>query len=63
MSKEIKKRIDELRWEMEQASTPGIFILNPKMMEINEEITKLQSECEHNFIDGQCEFCYHLEGC
>ena len=63
MSKEIKKRIDELRWEMEQASTPGIFTLNPKMIEINEEITKLQSECKHNFIDGQCEFCYYLEGC
>ena len=63
MSKEIKNRIDELRWELEQVMVPGIFTLNPEAVRINDEIVKLQSECKHNFIDGQCEFCYHLEGC
>lgn len=63
MSKAIKERIDELRWELEQAMIPGVFTLNPEVVKINEEIVKLQSECKHNFIDGQCEFCYHLEGC
>ena len=63
MSKEIKKRIDELRWELERVMVPGIFTLNPEAVRINVEIAKLQSECEHNFIDGQCEFCYHLEDC
>lgn len=62
MSKEIKEKIDQLRWELEEAYVPGIFTLNPKMVEINEQISALQDQCKHNYIEGQCEFCYRLEG-
>lgn len=62
MSKEIKEQIDLLRWELEQACVPGVFTLNPKMVEINKQISALQDQCEHNYIEGQCEFCYRLEG-
>ena len=62
MSKEIKKRIDELRWQLEEAFSPDMFTLNPEVVRINNEIETLQNECNHHYVEGQCEFCYHLEG-
>lgn len=62
MSKEIKEKIDQLRWEMEDAYEPGVFILNRRMVEINDQIIALQDQCSHHYVDGQCEFCYRLEG-
>jgi hypothetical protein len=58
MSKEIKKRIDELSIEIEQLVDPTTFVLNPRINEIDKEIKELQAKCNHNFIDGICEYCY-----
>ena len=58
MSKEIKKRIDELSLEAEQLMDPTTFVLNARIGEIDKEIKELQAQCQHNFIDGICEFCY-----
>ena len=62
MSKEIKMQIDELRWKLEEAAVPGVFTLNPEVVRINNEIVALQSKCNHHYVAGQCEYCYHLEG-
>ena len=62
MSKEIKAKIDELRWQLEEATVPGMFTLNPEVVRINNEIETLQNKCNHHYVEGQCEFCYHLEG-
>ena len=61
MSKEIKMKIDELRWKLEEAAVPGVFTLNPEVVRINNEIASLQSKCNHHYVEGQCEYCYHLE--
>ena len=53
MSKIIKERIDALNQEIEQLMDPTTFVLNPRIQEIEE----LQSKCQHNFVDGMCEFC------
>ena len=58
MSQEIKKRIDELSLEVEQLMDPTTFVLNPRISEIDKEIKALQAQCQHNFVDGACEFCY-----
>jgi hypothetical protein len=58
MSKEIKKRIDELSLEIESLMDPTTFVLNPRIGEIDKEIRALQSQCNHNFVNGVCEFCY-----
>ena len=58
MSKEIKKRIDELSLEIEQLMDPTTFVLNPRIGEINKEIRALQAQCKHSFVNGVCEFCY-----
>ena len=62
MSKEIKAQIDELHWQLEEAAVPGMFTLNPEVVRINKEIETLQKKCKHHYVEGQCEFCYHLEG-
>jgi hypothetical protein len=58
MSKEIKMKIDALNIEAEQLMDPTTFVLNPRISEISQEITKLQAQCNHNFVNGICEFCY-----
>ena len=58
MSKEIKKRIDELSLEIESLMDPTTFVLNHRIGEIDKEIRALQSQCNHNFVNGVCEFCY-----
>lgn len=62
MSKEIKAKIDQLCLELEQVATPGMFTLNIEAAEISNKIAALQKQCKHNFVNGQCEFCYHMEG-
>ena len=37
---------------------PTTFVLNPRIGEINKEIKELQAQCQHNFVNGVCEFCY-----
>ena len=58
MSKEIKEKIDALNQEAEQLMDPTTFVLNPRISEISQEITELQAKCQHNFVNGICEFCY-----
>jgi prefoldin subunit 5 len=58
MSEIIKERIDALNQEIEQLMDPTTFVLNPRIQEINKEIRALQAKCEHNFVNGICEFCY-----
>ena len=58
MSQEIKKKIDELSLEVERLMDPTTFVLNPRISEIDKEIKALQAQCQHNFVDGVCEFCY-----
>ena len=58
MSQEIKKKIDELSLEAEKLMDPTTFVLNKRIGEIDKEIKALQAQCQHNFVDGVCEFCY-----
>lgn len=61
-SLEIKKQIDENYALMEKNFKPSYFVLNTKTVELMEEISRLQGLCEHNFVDGKCEFCYKEKG-
>ena len=58
MSKEIKMKIDALSLEAEKLIDPTTFVLNPRIGEISKEIAQLREQCNHNFVDGVCEFCY-----
>jgi hypothetical protein len=47
---------------LEQVVTPGMFALNMEAAQITNKIAALQKQCKHSFINGQCEFCYRMEG-
>lgn len=55
---EIKKRIDENNKIIESLMSPNIFSLNNTIADLLSENKQLQSECEHNFEDGFCIYCY-----
>ena len=57
MSKEIRIKINQLSEEAEHLMDPTTFVLNPRIVAINQEIEELQSKCQHHFVDGMCEFC------
>ena len=57
MSKEIRIRMNQLSEEAERIMDPTTFVLNPRMVAINQEIEELQSKCQHHFVEGLCEFC------
>jgi hypothetical protein len=40
---------------------PSIFILQPEIQKLEEEIAELQSMCEHEFEDGVCVICGKVE--
>lgn len=57
----IKERIEELNARLENLVIPGTYVLNKDVMNIMDEIAKLQNKCSHTFEGGYCIFC-GLEG-
>lgn len=58
---EIKQKIDSNNELIEQLLSPNVFTLNTTIMKLLEENRKLQAQCNHNFVDGYCEYCYAEE--
>lgn len=57
MSKEIRIKVNQLFEEAERLMDPTTFVLNSRIIAINQEIEELQSKCQHHFVEGKCEFC------
>lgn len=58
---EIKKQIDENNAMIEMLINPSQFTLNNAVRDLLAKNAELQSLCEHNFVDGFCEYCYIME--
>jgi len=57
---EIKERVDSLYDEVEKAIGQGIFVLNPRIQEIYDELEMLEEMCPHEYDElGHCIYCYH----
>lgn len=61
MSMDIKERIDTLFTELANDVNPVMFTLSKRAVEIYNEIDELRDECEHEFVDGECIYCYFQE--
>ena len=60
---EIKEKIEALYDEIEESIGKGIFVLNPHITEIYEQIEELENQCPHDFDEiGQCKYCYYMKG-
>ena len=55
--RDIRSEIDKYYEIIDKSLTPGEFMLNVKVMEINEQIDLLREQCEHEFKDGICIYC------
>ena len=49
--------ITEKKQKIEELFDPTSFVLNPEVVKLEKEIEKLQTKCEHNYVDGVCEYC------
>jgi hypothetical protein len=49
--------ITEKKQKIEELFDPTSFVLNPEVVKLEKEIEELQTKCEHNYVDGVCEYC------
>lgn len=59
---EIKERIDFYNKQIEACFYPNKFTLNNVILEMTEEIKKLQEMCPHQYEDNFCIYCYKHKG-
>lgn len=45
------------RAALEDLIDPATFVLNPEAQKLMNEITELQSECPHEYVNGECKYC------
>lgn len=55
---EIKEKIDQNNKLIESLFTPNVFTLNNTVAALLKENEELQAKCQHNYVDGFCEYCY-----
>lgn len=60
-NEEIKNKILYNNSKIKELLDPSVFILQPEVQILIEENEELQSICNHNFINGICEFCGKVE--
>lgn len=54
----IKEKIDENNKIIESLMTPNQFTLNNTIAKLLKENQQLQNECNHDFQNGYCIYCY-----
>ena len=55
---EIKEQIDHNNRIIEDVMSPNKFTLNNTIAALLQENSKLQQQCEHDFEEGFCIYCY-----
>jgi hypothetical protein len=58
---EIKEQIDHNNRIIEDVMSPNKFTLNNIIATLLQENAKLQQQCEHDFEEGFCIYCYKSE--
>lgn len=60
-NEEIKIKIDKNNQQIENLMNPNIFTLNNAVAALLKENDALQAQCQHEFEDGYCKYCYKEE--
>lgn len=60
-AQEIRAQIDANNHMIEQLSDPGSFTLNSIIADLLVENARLQKLCPHDFMNGECIYCYKRE--
>lgn len=56
-NQEIRDKIIFNRKKIKELLDPSIFILQPEVSKLIEEIEELQTQCSHDFVGGVCIYC------
>ena len=54
---EIFHLVREKKQKIEDIFDPTSFVLNPEVVKLEEEISELQTQCEHDFVCGVGKYC------
>lgn len=54
---DIRKKIDANNTEIQNRMKKNRFVLDSVIFELSSEISKLQTECPHEFINSSCIYC------
>ena len=57
---EIRERINKNNARIQ--TLLDTFVLNKEIQDLMKEKDSLRAQCQHNFIDGVCEYCDGFEG-
>lgn len=55
---EIKEKIDQNNKIIEDCVKPNVYVLNNTINHLLIENQALQEQCEHEFSEGYCIYCY-----
>lgn len=55
---EIHKKIDDNNRIIQNLFNPNSFVLNNTIKDLLKENEELQKQCNHEFEDGYCVYCY-----
>lgn len=58
---EIYAKVQKKEAEIEALFDPSSFVLNPQIVQLENEIKELQEQCEHEYLRGECKFCKKSE--
>lgn len=61
LGKDIKMQIDYNNQIIEGLLSPNKFTLNNTVAQLLKENEELQKQCEHNYQNGYCIYCYKEE--
>lgn len=61
LGKDIKMQIDYNNQMIESLLSPNKFTLNNTVAKLLKENEELQNQCQHEFEDGYCKYCYKEE--
>ena len=54
-------RVNSIEKELEKVVDPSVFVLNPRVMKLLNQLDDLRNHCDHKFTNGKCEICGKLE--
>lgn len=58
---EIRNKILFNEQKIQELLDPSVFILQPKVQQLEAEIDELRAQCKHEFKDGVCTICGKIE--
>ena len=54
---EIFNLIQDKKQQIQNLFDPTVFVLKPEIVQLEQDITELQNQCEHEYVNKVCKYC------